>query len=134
MPLGEPRRRVAPTEFNSGAIYRGESSFARRTSMHRLRSAVEFAIIICLALAPGSAQAFFHTWRFTEFFSSDDGSVQFIEMGTGSNFENQSNGATITSQSTGKTFTFNSNLSTTSTAGRRLLIATPGFELLPGAV
>ena len=102
--------------------------------MRRARRMVGLAVLVHVAAAGSPALAFFHTWRFTEFFSSADGDVQFIEMTTTSNSEHFSNGAQITSQSTGKTFTFNSNLPSSLTANKRLLIATPGFELLPGAV
>jgi PEP-CTERM motif len=80
-----------------------------------------------------SASAFFHLWRFTEFFSNHDGSVQFIELHSSGSAETVAQGATITSMSTGKVFTFQSNL-TGNTFNRRLLIATPGFVSLPGAV
>jgi hypothetical protein len=89
--------------------------------------------LACVALVVSPASAFFHLWRFTEFFSNADGSVQFIEMaslGTGETF---AQGATITSSSTGKVFTFPTNL-TGNTLNKRLLIATSGFGTLQGAV
>ena len=89
--------------------------------------------VALVALMDVRAQAFFHFWRFTEFFSSADGSVQFIEMGTTVNGEVFSSGVQIQSSSTGKVFTFPSDLSGT-TANKRLLIATPGFASLSGAV
>jgi hypothetical protein len=92
------------------------------------------AVAVHLMAAGSPALAFFHTWRFTEFFSSADGSVQFIELGTTFNNEHFSQGSQIKSISTGKTFTFPSNLSTSLTANKKLLIATPGFSALPGAV
>jgi hypothetical protein len=89
--------------------------------------------IFCLALAANHASAFFHLWRFTEFFSNADGSVQFIEMASLGPGETFAQGATITSSSTGKVFTFPSNL-TGNTSNKRLLIATSGFGTLQGAV
>lgn len=87
-----------------------------------------------VALACSSAQAFFHLWDFTEVYSNADGSVQFIELGTTSNNEHFATGSQIRSASTGNIFTFPSDLSSSQTANKRLLIATPGFEQLPGAV
>ncbi|HEX2477234.1 MAG TPA: hypothetical protein VHK01_20935 [Lacipirellulaceae bacterium] len=87
----------------------------------------------CVALVASPASAFFHLWRFTEFFSNADGSVQFIELHSSGSAETVAQGATITSMSTGKVFTFPSNL-TGNTFNKRLLIATPGFASLSGAV
>jgi hypothetical protein len=101
--------------------------------MHRLRYAAGLAVLASAAFACSPAQAFFHLWRFTEFFSTADGAVQFIEMHSSGAGENFSQGATITSLSTGKVFTFPSDLSG-STQNKRLLIATGGFSLLPGGV
>jgi hypothetical protein len=91
-------------------------------------------VLVTSAFASTSATAFFHLWRFGEFFSNADGSVQFIELRVTSNGENFSQGAQIRSMSTGKTFTFPSNLSSNLTANRNLLIATTGFDALPGGV
>jgi hypothetical protein len=91
-------------------------------------AAFVLTILIC---AP--AQAFFHLWRFTEFFSNADGSVQFIELESSGPAENQATGAVFSSLSTGKTVTLTENLSG-STLNERLLLATPGFAALPGAV
>jgi hypothetical protein len=97
------------------------------------RNASALAVLFSTALACPPAQAFFHLWRFTEFFSTDDGGVQFIELHSSGSAETVAQGATITSTSTGKVFTFPSNL-TGNTFNRRLLIATGGFGSLPGAV
>jgi hypothetical protein len=91
-------------------------------------------VLVSMALAPRPAAAFFHLWRFTEFFSNHDGSVQFIELRNTSNNEHFANGAQIRSLSTGKVFTFPNNLSSSSTANKNLLIATAGFGSLPGGV
>jgi hypothetical protein len=98
-----------------------------------------FTLLIALACVAGTltctpASAFFHLWRFSEFFSNADGSVQFVELRVTSNGESFSQGAQIRSQSTGKTFTFPSNLSSNLTANKNLLIATTGFGSLPGGV
>jgi hypothetical protein len=90
-------------------------------------------VVISIELTATPASAFFHLWRFTEFFSNHDGSVQFIELASPLAGENSAQGATITSTATGKVFTFPSNLGG-NTANKRLLIATSGFGALPGAV
>jgi hypothetical protein len=89
--------------------------------------------LACVAVVASPAPAFFHLWKFTEFFSNHDGSVQFIELHSSGSAETVAQGATITSMSTGNVFTFPSNL-TGNTFNRRLLIATPGFASLSGAV
>ena len=90
-------------------------------------------LIICIELTATPASAFFHLWRFTEFFSNHDGSVQFIELFCPLSGENFAQGATISSSATGKVFTFPSNLGG-NTANKRLLIATSGFGALAGGV
>jgi hypothetical protein len=91
-----------------------------------------FAAMAAIFTTP-AAHAFFHLWRFSEFFSNADGSVQFIELRSTSGGENFAQGAQIRSASTGKTFTFPSNL-VGSTFNKNLLIATSGFGTLPGGV
>jgi hypothetical protein len=91
-----------------------------------------FVAIAAIFTTP-AAHAFFHLWRFSEFFSNADGSVQFIELRSTSGGENFAQGAQIRSASTGKTFTFPSNL-VGSTFNKNLLIATSGFGALPGGV
>lgn len=94
---------------------------------------VVFASFAVLA-ASSAAQAGSHLWKFSEVFSSPDGSVQFVEL-----FNNNSSagevflaGHTVKSLATGKQFTFPGNLSG-STAFKHLLLATPAFAALPGA-
>ena len=88
---------------------------------------------LLLASAPSSARAFVHLWDINEIYSNANGSVQFIEMvvPAGANFENLFQGQTL--RSTSQTFTFPNDVGTP-TGGRSLLIATPGFAALPGAV
>jgi hypothetical protein len=101
--------------------------------MNHIKLARPLLVIVCLALTANQASAFFHLWRFTEFFSNHDGSVQFIELACPLAGENFASGATITSTATGKVFTFPSNLGG-NTANKRLLIATSGFGALEGGV
>jgi hypothetical protein len=91
-------------------------------------------VFIAAALPCTPASAFFHLWRFSEVFSNADGSVQFIELGTTSNGENFATGSQIRSLATGNLFTFPSDLSSSQTANKKLLIATAGFEQIPGGV
>jgi hypothetical protein len=89
---------------------------------------------IAFSLSAGPAQAFFHQWHFSEVFSNDAGTVQFVEMTTTAPSETLAIGVatmTLHSTSTGKSFTFNRNLSG-STTNKRILIATSGFETQPG--
>ncbi len=76
-----------------------------------------------------------HGWAPVEAFSNADGTLQFVEMLTSGNGESQLAAAKLdatdlaTNQFNQFTFT---NLSTSTTAGRRLLIATAGFEAAYG--
>jgi hypothetical protein len=89
--------------------------------------------LAAVALA-GPAAAKSHLWKFTEVFSSADGSVQFVEMfvfdpaGTA---EIQLRGFTLESEE--NVFVFPNNLPNENTFQRWMLIATPGFAALPGA-
>jgi hypothetical protein len=102
--------------------------------MKRLHTATPLAALIAISLflVANSAQAAFHLWTFSEFFSNADGSVQFIEMVSSGPFETVAGSAEIRTTS-GSVFDFPANL-TGNTSNRRLLIATPGFADLPGAV
>lgn len=100
----------------------------------RLRSAPLLVAIALLTFAR-PALGVFHLWEIKEIFSNADGSVQFVELFTSSPSETQVSGHQITASSDGNvvTFTFGSNL-VGSTASKYLMIATPGFAALPGAV
>jgi hypothetical protein len=83
-----------------------------------------------------SGRASFHLWDIKEIFSSDDGSVQFIELFTTSAGQGLLNNHQITATSDGVpvTFNFNRNLTGASTANRHFLLATASFGNLPGGV
>ncbi len=89
-------------------------------------------VVAAAALAPTGAAAKSHLWRFTEFFSNADGSVQFVEMVEccGSSEETQFKGFPLTSNA--NTYVFPNNL-VGDTAHRWVLIATQAFAELPGA-
>lgn len=91
------------------------------------------ALVAASTIAPG-ALAGSHLWDFWELFSTEDGSVQFIELYVPLAAPGEINlmGKKITSQATGKSFTFPSNL-TGSTSFKHLLLATASYAALPGA-
>jgi len=98
-----------------------------------------FAIGIGLAFVAvlvTPAKAAFHKFRIDQVYSNADGSVQYIVMleSTGSNLENfWSTGASLRATPTGGTarsMPFTTNLPSTETASRSVLIATPGFAAL----
>jgi hypothetical protein len=89
--------------------------------------------IVVLAATP--AQAFFHEWEFKEVYTNADGSMQYIELQAFLSTEIFATGAQIVAVSDGvtRTFTFPGDLAG-NTLNRHLLIASPGFERLAGAV
>jgi hypothetical protein len=105
--------------------------FAKR-SMSRLRYIAGIAASASAILTAMQSTAFFE-WRFSEFFSNSDGSVQFIELESQGADEGQASGAQIHSLSTGMTLTLTQNLSG-STLNKKLLLATAGFGSLPNSV
>ena len=93
-----------------------------------------YCLAAVMLLAMSAAHAAFHLFRIEQIYSNADGSVQFVvlhEVGN-SNGENLWDGITLTSSGTGgtKVFTFRSNLPSSATAGRRVLVATQGFAAL----
>ena len=87
---------------------------------------------LLLIFAP--AWASFHTFVIDEAYSNADGSVQFIVLHEAFGLTGQEFLGPHTLQSTGsggpKTFPFTSNLPSSATAGKRVLIATAGFAAL----
>jgi hypothetical protein len=84
----------------------------------------------------GPAAAAFHLFRINEVYSSADGTVQFVELkeSTGSDFESfwMGNALTSTQGSTVRTFIFPTNLPSTSTASKSVVVATPAFAAAAG--
>lgn len=101
--------------------------------MSRRRILALLAPLLGIALTSLTAQAAFHLWTFSEFFSSSDGSVQFIEMFTTSSTETVASGAQIRTTSGNHTFSF-PNQTLPSTANKHLLLATSNFSALAGSV
>lgn len=99
-----------------------------------MNSSLRCCVATIFLLAASVASASFHTFRIEQIFSNASGTVQFIVMheSSGATGENLWAGISITSTHAGvtKVFTFPANLPSSATAGRRVLIATQGFEAL----
>ncbi|MDD5198510.1 MAG: hypothetical protein PHC88_01790 [Terrimicrobiaceae bacterium] len=93
----------------------------------KLRGILLSTLLAAAALSP--ARATFHLWQIIEVYSDATGTVQYVELTTNSPDEDLLAGHTFKSST--NTFTFGGNLSG-STAGRHLLLATPGYFALPG--
>jgi hypothetical protein len=94
-------------------------------------------VLKLLALSAPSANAAFHLWHVKEVFSNADGSVQFIELFNSFGGEQFVANHTLRANSDGviKNFVIPGSLpNTPSTQNTHMLIATPGFAGLPGAV
>ena len=95
----------------------------------------QLAAVCLAAFAVPSAEASFHLFRIDQVYSNADGNVQYVVMreSTGSNGEhlwNQQQLETTNRAGIRKQLRFPSNLPSASTAGRSVLIATPGFAAL----
>ena len=95
------------------------------------------AALLTLSVMPALADV--HTWGINEVFSSADGSVQFIEMRELIGFNGQDKLATSlvyahTFDTNANSFTYPNDLPSIITANKSFLMATAGFELLPGGV
>ena len=88
-------------------------------------------LVAAAALCAPVAQAAFHFFRIDRLFSTADGEVQYVVLreSAGANGENLLAGHTLTATRAGTTklFTFQSDLPSSSTAGRFVLIATQGY-------
>ena len=91
-------------------------------------------VLLCiLVVIPAfPAWATFHLFAINELYSNADGSVQFIELHTASDLQEQLAGRTLmsTDGATTHTLVFTKNLSSSSTANQSVLIATQGFAAL----
>ncbi len=93
-----------------------------------------FAVVFFSVLAQ-PANAAFHLWRIDQVYSNADGSVQYVVMheSSGSDFESFWRGnflQTTSAAGTVQRFQFQSDLPSTNTASRMVLIATSGFAAL----
>jgi len=96
-------------------------------------------LFFAILLLPLRAHALFHLWDITEVYSNADGSVQFIEFATTSNFQDELTGHAL--QSSLATYVFPTDLDpdglgngNDATANQHMLVATPAFASQPGAV
>jgi hypothetical protein len=97
-------------------------------------SAVRLLLVLVAAVFASSAEASFHLFHIDQVYSNADGSVQYVVMRevTGSDGENFWQGNLLTTTGAGgpQKFQFPSNLPSSSTASRSVLIATSGFAAL----
>ena len=91
-------------------------------------------VAVALGLCAAAARAEFHLFRIDQVYSNADGKVQYVVIreSTGSNGENflQNRALTMTSAAGTKLFLFPTNLPSSATASRSVLIATSGFAAL----
>jgi hypothetical protein len=103
-------------------------------------SVVRYIVVLILqVVAATPAFAAFHLWHVKEVFTNADGSVQFIELFNSFGGEQFVANHTLRSNSDGviKTFNIPGNVIVTppqTTMNTHILIATPAFTSLPGAV
>jgi hypothetical protein len=98
-----------------------------------MRRLLMLAATLLALFAPG-ARASFYLFQIESLYSNADGTVQYVVLHefAGANGENFLGGHTLSATHAGatKTFTFDHDLPSTSTAGKRALIATQGFAAL----
>ena len=101
-----------------------------------LRFVRSFLLAGAFLPAAAPAQAAFHLWDIKEVYSNADGSMQYIELQAFGAFETVLTGAQIEAISDGvsRTFSFPTGNLMGDTTNRHLLIASPGFASLVGAV
>lgn len=101
-----------------------------------MQLSVRIFTLTALALFSAPSLAVFHLWQITEVYSSADGSVQFIELEGLADSQHLLDGHAMVANSDGTEvfMEFGSNLPSSSTSNRRMLLATPGFAQLPGGV
>jgi hypothetical protein len=99
--------------------------------MNRSRPLAALLVFMAAGLTAVPAQAVFHFWYIKEIYSNHDGSVQFIELFTASNSQDETTGEQIITGS-GSVYTFNGNV-TNPTAGRHVLLATSTFDAAEGS-
>jgi hypothetical protein len=98
----------------------------------RARLVALAAVLTLLVVAPKQSFAGHHLWKLTQVFSSADGTVQFAQLFCTDDFE-QALGPYQLSAS-GHTINFVTNLPSTSTGNKWILVATSGFQLIHGGV
>ncbi len=107
-----------------------------RTVLARIRTLLPRLAVLLGALAgiAPPAQATFHLWSIAEAFSSADGTVQYVEFQALAGGQQFLQGHTLTASggpNPPRSITFATSLPGDS-AGRRFLVATPGFAAVSG--
>lgn len=99
-----------------------------------MKNLLRCSLAAFLLVQSSVALGVFHTFVVEQIFSNASGTVQFIVLHEDRNANGQHlvGGHTLTASQSGGTrsFVFPSHLPSTATAGRRVLIATPGFTAL----
>ena len=98
----------------------------------RARLVALAALVASILAWPSPSQAGHHLWKLDHVFSNASGSVQFVQL-----FVNEAGEAGVgpfTITSNGQTFRFETNLPSANTANTWILVATSGFQSLPGGV
>jgi len=98
-------------------------------------------LVLTAVILPLSAEATFHLWDITEVDSNADGSVQYVELFTTTNNQDELIGHFLKSGSTLANFVFPTDLDpdasgngNNATPNRYFLVATPASASQPGAV
>jgi hypothetical protein len=99
------------------------------------KSVVVLAALGLASLAGPGALGGEHTWDVWEVFSNSDGTIQFIELRetNGGAGEFGVNGNTVSVSPSNHTYVIPAPALTTSTAFKSFLLATAGFDAIPGA-
>ncbi len=99
--------------------------------MRRLDRLSPLIVLISFILLTPTTQAV-EAWQITEIFSNTDGTVQYVKLSTTSNNQQNLGGRTLRSLNAaggvGQTFTFPSNLNSSQTANKSVLIGTAALS------
>ena len=109
--------------------FRPRRLYALRQGVARLAAT---GVAIALITLAGPAGAVFHKWQINEIYSNSDGTVQFIELFTNDDLQNELSFESIFSDLS--TFQFGANLPDSATAFHFVLIGTQSYTQAPGAV
>ena len=103
--------------------------------MQPTRAFQYLAILLGIGVGSLNAPAGTTSWKIDEVFSNIDGTVQFIDLFTNLNGQNQLHSSNLPSGQTlasgSNTFNFPTDLPSAQTADHHVLIATPGYAALP---
>jgi hypothetical protein len=104
---------------------------ARKVAEHFAKTLGLVTLVFSIVGAPTTARAAFHLFYIQEAYSNADGSVQFIEMFTNSDFQQFVNSSRVSITSNENSFAFPTD-TPAPTGGHAVLLATAGFASLPG--